>query len=305
MPEWDAEVTVEEALARALIRDQFPELRVDDLRRLGAGWDNTVWLVDGRWAFRFPRRAVAVPLLEHEIGVLQQVASQLPLPVPQPTFIGRPAPAYPWPYVGARFLPGVELAESGLPDADRVPVARAIGTFLRALHNPAMLAAAPPGLPRDPNRRADAWIRRSRAKDRLGEVARRGLWLPTGREAGVLDAALVLAPDPTQPVALTHGDLHPRHLLIDGDGAACGVIDWGDVCIADPAIDLNLAFGAFRGEARDAFFDAYGDVSQDQLHRARLLALFLSATLLLYADDVGLTALRDESRDGLDRAVEP
>jgi aminoglycoside phosphotransferase (APT) family kinase protein len=305
MPEWDAEVVVDESLARDLVASQFLEIEPDILRLLGAGWDNTVWLIDDRWAFRFPRRSIAVPLLEHEIAVLAQVAPQLPLPVPVPTFVGRPARGYPWPFVGAPFLPGVELAESRLPDEARIPLARGVAAFLRTLHHPAHAAAAPPGLPRDPNRRTDAWIRRARAKDRLRELERRGLWRPTGREVDVLDAATALAADPAEPVALTHGDLHARHLLVDDTGTACGVIDWGDVCIADPAIDLSIAFGAFRGEARRAFFEVYGNPSGNQLLRARILALFLSATLLLYADDVGLAALGEESRDGLDRAVEP
>jgi hypothetical protein len=55
--EWAAEVTVDEALARRLIGGQFPELELRSLSPLGQGWDMTVWLADGRWVFRFPRRA--------------------------------------------------------------------------------------------------------------------------------------------------------------------------------------------------------------------------------------------------------
>jgi aminoglycoside phosphotransferase (APT) family kinase protein len=40
---------------------------------------------------------------------------------------------------------------------------------------------------------------------------------------------------------LCHGDLHVRHLLVDGDGSAAGVIDWGDLCLADAAVDLSIA----------------------------------------------------------------
>ena len=85
MREWDAEVRVDEQLARRLIADQFPELEPGDLRLLGEGWDAMVWLVDGRWVFRFPRRAVVVSGLENEIRYLPQLASLLPLPIPVPT----------------------------------------------------------------------------------------------------------------------------------------------------------------------------------------------------------------------------
>ena len=67
---WTAEHTVDEALARSLVETQFPDLAPARLTPLGVGWDNTVYDVDGRWVFRFPRRAIAVPLLETELSPL-------------------------------------------------------------------------------------------------------------------------------------------------------------------------------------------------------------------------------------------
>ena len=40
------------------------------LRPLGAGWDNTVFLVNESFVFRFPRREIAVACMEAEIRVL-------------------------------------------------------------------------------------------------------------------------------------------------------------------------------------------------------------------------------------------
>ena len=61
MPEWDADIVVDEALVRALLAEQFPELDASSARLLGEGWDNSVWVVEERWAFRFPRREIAIP----------------------------------------------------------------------------------------------------------------------------------------------------------------------------------------------------------------------------------------------------
>jgi aminoglycoside phosphotransferase (APT) family kinase protein len=305
VPVWDAEVQIDAATVRALLAEQFPQLAAANLAPLAEGWDNAVWLVDDCWAFRFPRRAVAVPLLEREIGVLRHVAPRVPIPVPEPIFVGRPGAGYPWPFAGGPFLPGAELAESGLPDEGRRPLARAVATLLRRLHDPDVLASAPDDLPIDPNRRADARVRSERASERLDELERRGLWRRSSGHDELLAAAIALPPEPHGPMALTHGDLHARHLLVDEAGRPAGVIDWGDACIADPTVDLMIAYGAFRGAAREAFWETYGDASDDQRLRARVLALFLSATLLLYADDVGLAALAAESREGLARAIEP
>jgi aminoglycoside phosphotransferase (APT) family kinase protein len=92
--EWAAEVTVDAALARRLIGEQFPELELRSLELLGEGWDTTVWLVGEQWVFRFPRRSYPVPGLENEIAYLPQLAPLLPLPIPVPTLVGAPSEAF-------------------------------------------------------------------------------------------------------------------------------------------------------------------------------------------------------------------
>src|SRR5207237_482580 len=132
--EWSADVAVDEELVRRLIRGQFPELDLRSLRLVAEGWDNAVWLVDERWAFRFPRRAIAIPGVEREVAVVPRLSPLLPLPVPTPVFVGRPAEGYPWPFFGAEFIPGHELADVRLDPAARTRLARPLATFLRTLH---------------------------------------------------------------------------------------------------------------------------------------------------------------------------
>ena len=74
MREWSADVAVDEELVRRLIRGQFPELDLRSLRLVAEGWDNAVWLVDERWAFRFPRRAIAIPGVEREVAVVPRLS---------------------------------------------------------------------------------------------------------------------------------------------------------------------------------------------------------------------------------------
>src|SRR3954470_11857510 len=99
-----------EELARRLIAGQCFAPRT--LTQIGEGWDNTVWLADERWAFRFPRREVAVPGVERELAVLGELAPQLPLPIPVPEFVGEPGEQFPWPFFGAELVPGVELCDA-------------------------------------------------------------------------------------------------------------------------------------------------------------------------------------------------
>ena len=102
---------------------------------------------------------------------------------------------------------------------------------------------------------------------------------------------------------LVHGDLHFRHLLVN-DGRASGVIDWGDVCRSDPAIDLPLLWSFVPPDGRDAFLAAYGPVNDAQLLRARVLAVQLCAALAQYARVEGNAGVEREAVAGLERALE-
>lgn len=301
MPEWEPEVQVDEGRARQLVEGQFPELRDAAIQEIGAGWDNVVFLVDRRWAFRFPRRAIAIPGVEREIATLPRLAAHLPIPIPEPRFVGRPTDDYPWPWFGARWLPGVELAQASLPDDRRAAMASSLGSFLRSLHSPHVSRLVSAGLPVDPMRRGDMGFRVPHARRRLDEVIAKGLWEPTPEVERLIVRSTGLPPPPRTVVL--HGDLHVRHVLVDDAGRLTGVIDWGDVCAGDPSADVSIAFGCFAGVARDAFFDAYGTIDGLTELRARIIATFLAAALLSYADAEGMAGLRTESLVALDRVV--
>lgn len=103
---------------------------------------------------------------------------------------------------------------------------------------------------------------------------------------------------------LVHGDLHVRHLIVDETATLTGVIDWGDVALAHPSVDLQIGWSGFSGDARDAFLTAYGAVPLDWALRAMVSALFYSATLALYARRDGVLYLQREAIAGLERATD-
>ena len=295
MPVWAAEVVVDEELVRRLLA-RFPELDVRSLRMLAEGWDNSVWVVDERYAFRFPRRAIAIPGVEREIAVLPKLASLLPLPVPRPVFVSGPVEGYAWPFFGCELLPGLEAGDAALDDDARLAVALELAPFLRALHS----ADLDEPLPLDFNGRADMPKRTALAREELAELERLRLWRAPPGVARLLDEAERLPPP--EPPVLVHGDLHFRHVLVQGRAAA-GVIDWGDVCRSDPAIDLPLFWSFVPPEGRETFLDAYGEVNEAQLLRARVLAVQLCAVLARYGRLEGLEGVEREALSGLERAL--
>lgn len=302
MRQWDPERVVDAERARALIGAQFPELAEAEIHPLAAGWDNSVFLVDGRWAFRFPRRELAVDGVGREIAFLPRLAPNLSLPVPEPRWVGAPTDDFPWPWFGAPFLPGRELADAALPDEERVELAGTVGAFLRRLHQPRLRSRIGPELPIDPNRRADMPFRVEATRHRLQGLAEGGLWQATPAVESLLADAAALPP--SSRTVVLHGDLHPRHVIVDEGGRAAGVIDWGDLCIGDPSIDLSIAFGTFAGPARATLLGAYGRRVDGLTEiRARVIAVFLAAALLAYADDLGRETLRGEAARALERAA--
>ncbi len=297
MPEWDSEIEIGEDLARSLIREQFPQLDATALRRLGEGWDNTVWVTSENIAFRFPRRAIALPGVQREIAVLPELASRLPVPIPDAAYPGAPTARFPWPWFGSRLIEGTEIALAQPDDRQRDQLAHDLGVFLRSLHQ-----LQPPSIDElecDPLGRADMSARVPRTRAALEHVAPlcdlRDLADP------ILSAAETLPPDDEH--VLAHGDLNLRHALISGAGRLAGVIDWGDMCRAPRSIDLPLYWSLFEPDARATFQAAYGHLTYATLARGRVLALFFDATLAVYADDKGMQHLKRAALQGLKRSV--
>ncbi len=307
-PTWTPERETDVAIARQLIRTDFPALADAEVRPFAQGWDNTAFLVrpssGSDLVFRFPRRAIALPGIRRELAWLPQLAPLLPAAIPVPQFLGSWNPEdylaadrarsadnadAPWPFWGAAMLAGDELAIAAPAADERLVLARQLGAFLRELHSldpgefsvdtAAQLAVDP--LNRgNPARRAETT---AACLDRL-RAAGLGAALDAAAE---LTARAAQLPPPPAPGVICHGDLHVRHVLVGPPNArspqVTGIIDWGDLCLADPAVDLSIAFGAFSGASRDAFFAAYGPINADRELRARALAISLNALLSEYA----------------------
>lgn len=291
---WEAERVVEPALALALIRDQFPDVAATRAEPFGQGWDNTMLLVDGDLLFRFPRREIAVRALAAEARVLPRIADAVPLDVPRPEWIGEPAPAFPWPFIGYRMLRGRTGCAVRLTKEQRMAVAEPLAQFVRALHD---IDPGPVGPPPDELARADLAGKREVAIERLERVQAIGIvddaspWIERFDE-----------PIPTAPQArvLSHGDLYSRHILFDDETRPCAVIDWGDVHLGSPLVDLSLPFMLLPEPARARFFAVYGDVDDITLQLARLRGIWHAASELVYAHDVGDADLLTEARRSLE-----
>jgi aminoglycoside phosphotransferase (APT) family kinase protein len=243
------EIEITAALIRELLRDQHPDL-ADRPVRLGArGWDNQLWRLGDDLAVRLPwATQSADALLRKEHTWVPALAPHLPLRIPVPQRLGEPSERFPRPWIVTTWVQGTP--------ADRAPATRAaesaeaLAGFLTALHRP-----APRDAPSGRGRGGPLSDTAAGFAEQLTEATKRGLLPdPDGVRAVWEDAAA--APEWTGPAVWLHGDLHPANILT-ADGTFCGVIDFGDLCAGDPALDLAATWILLPDGAADRFHDTY------------------------------------------------
>jgi aminoglycoside phosphotransferase (APT) family kinase protein len=263
-----AEYPIDEALARALLRDQHPDLAELRLTLLGTGWDNVMFRLGDALTLRLPRRLLGAELIAHELRWVPMLAPRLPLAVPVPVRAGRPALGYPWPWSIVGWLPGEMAAVT--PPADERAAAIALGNFLRALHQP-----APADAPHNPYRGVPLATRDERVANDLTEL--QDVLAPKQRASLAAEwRELRTTPPWRGPPSWVHGDVHPCNLLVH-QGQLSAVIDFGDVCAGDPASDLAVAWMLFSDAARDLLRSAAGRGDDDAFwRRARAWAITIA-----------------------------
>ena len=245
---------------RALLRDQFPELADLAIVQVASGWDNVIYRLGEDLLARLPRREVAALLVEHEQRWLPTIAGRLPLPIPVPLRLGRPALGYPWRWSVCAWLPGEPALRIPAGDVD---AATALGQFVRALATP-----APADAPPNPFRGVPLAQRTERLDmnlhalgDTVDAPAVRALW-----------SELVATPVWDGPPLWLHGDLHPGNVLVD-QGQISAVIDFGDLTGGDPAMDLAAAWMFFPPSIRPVFRAAAGGCDDSTWARSRAWAI--------------------------------
>ena len=279
---WDPERTVSPELAQELIEAAFSNLTPVRVASLGHGWDNTGYLVNEAIVFRFPRRQSAVSLLNTENQVLPELASRVPLPVPVPKWIGKPSQRFPWPFAGYRILPGRPVLGAGLDDEARWRLAKPLAEFLKALHSIPTADAQVWGIETDSFHRLDIRKFVEKILPRLHDLAERKVIEDLSPLLRIVEEAPASVPNPR---ILLHGDLEAEHLLVDNSHSLTGIIDWGDVQLGHPSLDLAVGWNFFSPEGRQEFFAAYGPIDDETMRLSRLRALWAATIWEAYGRD--------------------
>lgn len=233
-------------IVKRILERQFPHLAPARVAYRGAGMDNTAFDVNKRWIFRFPMRKEVEQMLLVERAILPALASRVEVLIPEFEFTGKPDADFPFHFVGYVTLPGLLGTQLDSTLADWNNVAEQLGRFLTAVH----------AFPVSEAERLGAAT--SHIESHFEEVRATALELLPSVQRAVPALAIEwlrryledLRPLPRAPwrLALVHNDLAAEHVLLAPDGShVTGVIDWGDVAIADPTVDF-VGLHAWRGD---------------------------------------------------------
>jgi aminoglycoside phosphotransferase (APT) family kinase protein len=300
-PAWAAERDVTPADVAGWLRDAGVTLTAP-VEPVAEGFDNYIFAADGLY-IRATRRAAAAADLRQEARLLPLLCQDLPLKVPSPTLIPEDIDTAPWPWFAFRPVEGEDCVQAVLRGDDLCDAARALGRALKTLHDPAWLPRVRGWVRTDTFRRVDMPYRVGLSRLRLQELIDAGDDLPLHALLGALDDAESLGALPG--VALIHGDLHIRHLILSPDLSLNGLIDWGDAHVGHPACDLYPLWSLFRARERAAFLSAYGPLDGVTLRAGRVVSIYINAVLAQSALDFGLPGLRVAALEALRRAAQP
>lgn len=295
--QWTAEFKLEPDLAKLLIESQFPQLKPVSLEFIGQGWDNVAYRVNQDYLFRFPRRQMGADLIDVEWNMLHALVQRLPIPIPKPLFYGKPDVQFKWPFLGYNFLDGKSACGAGLTMQERMSFAQPLAHFLKALHAIDQDEAYKLGAGPDILEKLNVHKRLPIAQQNIEKIRALGLFKNCDQLLAVLESLKDVCD--TGPKVLVHSDLYARHFLINQERKICGVIDWGDVRIANPAVDLQLLFSFLPRQAYSLFVSVYGKIDEQTDQLALFRALFHTASIVVYAHDVGDQDLLNEGLIGL------
>src|SRR4051794_29650499 len=135
----DDELSPDEGVIRALLREQCPQWSELPLSPAGAGTDNTLHRLGDELLLRLPRTPGTARSVAKEQQWLPLLAPHLPVAVPEPVHLGRASPRFPLPWSVYRWIEGDVVNHDTV--ADWAQLGRDLGGFVDALHRVELMGA--------------------------------------------------------------------------------------------------------------------------------------------------------------------
>jgi aminoglycoside phosphotransferase (APT) family kinase protein len=259
------------SVVRPLITAAFPEFASKRPKLLHAGDEFDTWAL-GDAVVKFPKNAEFAAGLETEVGMHPLLTQRLGGIVPSIRAASKATGDFPLPFVAFERAAGRQGQTSDGPILQpkpwgRTALARELAGALSTLHTTPITKAKAAGAKARP------------ISIEGGVEVEDGAIQWASRVAGEAVDTFLVDPIPAEArtpgkAVLCHGDLKGEHLFVSEDGTrVTAVIDWADVAIADPAVDLaGLAIWLGPSFVRDVLASYTGPADEGTFDRALFLA---------------------------------
>ena len=252
-------------VAAALVAAQCPQWAHLPVRAVPIdGNDNTSFRLGDDMLVRLPSHERYVLGVHKEHRWLPWLAPQLPLPIPEPMYLGHPGSDFPRSWSVYRWIEGETLSMERIDDP--VQLAHDVADFLRVL-----CSLDPTDGPRAGQQNFMRGLPLTVWEEQVQqaiEVQRDALDVPAVTALWEEACSTTWTGDPVW----FHGDVAENNLLVR-DGRLCAVIDFGTSGVGDPACDVVLGYTFLSGAAREAYRDRLG-FDDDTWTRGRGWALW-------------------------------
>jgi aminoglycoside phosphotransferase (APT) family kinase protein len=261
-------VQINERLVRLLIADQFPEWSELTVRPVPqSGWDNRTFRLGSDMVVRLPSAVDYDAQVHREQRWLPYLRHRLAIQIPEPLGFGQPGHGYPWSWSVYRWIPGDTVASS--PPSNMAQFVEDLAAFLNTLREVPAKGGPEPGA-QNFHRGGALSVYDEQVRE---AVANLGGQINAAAALAVWREALVSSWD--EPPVWVHGDVALGNLLVR-KGRLAAVIDFGQVCVGDPACDLVIAWAYFPAEHRRTFRALLG-LDSAAWQRGRAWALWKAA----------------------------
>jgi aminoglycoside phosphotransferase (APT) family kinase protein len=270
------EISVSEAVVRALLQEQRPEWADLPISLAGGGTDNTMYRLGRQLLVRLPRTPDNEQALRKEQEWLPRLAPQLPCRIPEPVHAGTAGTAFPLAWSVYRWIDGDEAGLGSVTDWSAFGAG--LAAIVQSLHSIPLMGAVREGelsWYRGGGLQAcDGWV--SKCFGDCGMI--QGLDLDIEHLRRLWETALAL-PEPSGRQVWLHGDLRPTNLLVQ-QGKLHAVIDFGSLSVGFPDAE-HAPLWDFPPQARQAYWDAMS-LSDMTWLRARAWAIAVGVSGVSY-----------------------
>ncbi|WP_066498118.1 aminoglycoside phosphotransferase family protein [Abyssisolibacter fermentans] len=267
-----------------IIKEENPHLIIDKFCFNKEGQNNDVVIINDDFIFKFPKYPQGIEKLKKEVRILNILKSYISLNIPNPIYNNLDSYEVGCVYSGYKMIRGISFKKDIFYNTQRKDfIAKQLALFLKELHSIPLEKICEYEL--DVIDGYNEWVSLfKKIKKKLFPFMKK-----ESQDSISENFNDFFEKNYNFNKTLIHGDFGPSNIIFDSNSQTIsGIIDFNDVSIGDPAIDIASLIGPF-GYGEDfvkSFKPIYPNV-EELLYRARFYASTFALQEALFGIEVG------------------